>query len=83
MNLPSFIYNNIKWQPANVHKGKDLSVSHHCLIRAIIERELIRQGLGTWDDFFKRNLVEPHRGGPRGQGMGTREKTTIGVRKVV
>ena len=25
----------------------------------------------------------PQRGGPKGQGMGTREKTSIGVRKVV
>ena len=44
---------------------------------------MTRQGLGTWDDFVKRNPVEPHRGGPRGQGMGTREKTTTGARKVV
>ena len=66
-----------------MQEGKGPSMSHHCLIRPIVERELIRQGLGTWDDFFKRNPVEPQRGGPRGQGMGTREKTTTGVRKVV
>ena len=66
-----------------MQEGKNLSVSHHFLIRAIVEKELIRQGLGTWDDFVKRNPMEPQMGGPRGQGMGTREKTTIGVRKVV
>ena len=58
-------------------------MSHHCLIRAIVERELTRQGLGTWDDFVKQNPTEPQRGGRRGQGMGTREKTTTRVRKVV
>ena len=41
------------------------------------------QGLGSWDDFLRRNPIEPHRGGPRGQGVGTRERITTGVRKVV
>ena len=58
-------------------------MSHHCLIRAIIERELTRQHVGTWDDFFKLKIVGPQRGGPKGKGIGTREKIIVGVRKVV
>ena len=58
-------------------------MSHHYLIRAIIERELIRKHLGTWNDFLKLNVVGPQRGGPRGKGIGMREKHAIGVRKVV
>ena len=42
INLPSFIYNIVKWKAANVQEGKGQSISHHCLIRAIVERELTR-----------------------------------------
>ena len=53
VNLPSFLYNIVKRQATNVQEGKAKSVSHHYLIRAIIERELTNQRLGTWDDFIK------------------------------
>ena len=58
-------------------------ISHHFLIRAIVERELTRQHLGTLEDFVKLKLVGPQSSGPRGQGMGIHEKTIVGVRKVV
>ena len=58
-------------------------MSHHCLIRAIVEREVNRQGLGTWEDFLRRSPIEPNRGGPQREGAGTREKMAIGVKKVI
>ena len=56
-----------------MQQGKTQSVSHHCLIRAIIERELTRQHLGTWDDFVKLKIVGPQRGGPKGKGVHTQD----------
>lgn len=83
MNLPSFLYNIVKRQASYVQQGKAQSVSHHCLIREIVEKELTRQHLGTWEDFVKLKPMGPQSSGPRGQGMGTHEKTAVGVRKVV
>lgn len=83
VNLPSFLFNIIKRQAKYVQQGKTQSISHHCLIRAIIERELTRHRLGTWNDFVKLKIEDPNRGGPKGKGIGKREKTAIRVRKVV
>lgn len=83
VNLQSFLFNIIKRQATYVQQGKTQSVSHHCFIRAIIERELTRRHLGTWEDFVKLKIEEPKRGGTKGKGIGTREKISIGVSKVV
>lgn len=83
INLPSFLYNIVKWKATFVQAGRAQSVSHHCLIQAIVERELNRQNLGIWDDFVKLQTIEPQRGGPRGQGMGVRQRTIVGAKKVV
>ncbi len=39
--------------------------------------------MGTWDNFVKIRTKGPKGGGPKGKVMGTREKTIVGVKKVV
>jgi hypothetical protein len=78
-----FFLISLKDKPTYVQQGKTQSVSHHYLIRAIIERELTRRRCRTWEDFVKLKIEDPNRGGPKGKGIGTREKTILGVRKVV
>lgn len=83
VNLPNFLFNTVKKQASLVQLGKDQSVSHHCLIKLIIESELNKQEIGTWEKFLWLKEVEPRLVGPRGQGVGCRERTSTGFCKVV
>ena len=83
VNLPNFLFNIIKKQDSLVQSRSDLSISHHGLIKLILERELNKQAIGSLKEFFQLKEVEPRLVSPGGQGVGQRERTSIGFYKVV
>ena len=59
MNLPNFLYNMLCISVEETQKGKDNSITHHALIKLLIERSLRDVSPLTWDEFVKFKTLQP------------------------
>ena len=59
MNIPNFLYNMLFISAKETQKGKDNFVTHHALIKLLIERSLRDVSPLTWDDFVKFKTLQP------------------------
>ena len=59
VNVPSILYNILCISAEETQKGKDSSVTHHALIKLLIERSLWDVSHMTWEEFFQAKTLQP------------------------
>lgn len=55
MNVSNMLYNLLSIMVAETHKGRDNFLSHHCLIKLLVEKSLHDVSGMTWEEFIKIN----------------------------
>ena len=62
VNIPNFLYNMLCNSAEETQKGKENFVTHHALIKLLIERSLRDVSPLTWDEFVQLKTLQPQSG---------------------
>lgn len=59
MNVPNVLYHLLSIMVAETQKGRDNSISHHCLIKLQVEKYLHEVFDMTWEEFLNIDQFRP------------------------
>ena len=59
VNVPNFLYNMLCISAEETQKGKDNFVTHHALIKFLIERSLRDASPMSWEEIFQCKTLQP------------------------